>query len=122
MSNKGAQTAIELRQKQIDIVEAFRAKHGVEPEDVVVDIRRLPGNRLVWSVRKASKSERDAREQQRTRAEVQAMESTSNKPHVFASTADGWWARLFSVPKCVYLTERGARDAGGKPVKVEVRA
>lgn len=144
-ANKEARQAIEegdqvarVRSDQNELVNAFRAKHGLEPDDCVVDIRRLPNNRLIWGVRKATVSEREAQRQVAIKRGVEAVKQASGRTYLYGvELADddrkswgGVFAALFhkigrSRRNEVWLTERGAaQECGGaeRVVKLEVRA
>lgn len=123
----------EIHDKQQEIVDAFRAQHGLDPLDVGVEVRNYGQGRVVWMVRKLSKSEREWRTQQCINKDVAAMAANASKrAKVFAYVADlrrvprwmFWLRRTFS-PAAVFLSERGARQEGGESCLVydmEVKA
>lgn len=136
--DEGTQVA-RVRSDQNELINAFRAKHGLEPDDCVVDIRRMQqGGRLVWSVRKATVSERESGRQLAIRREVEAIKGASERTYLYGveladperTTWGGVAAALFNKVAArrrneVWLTQRGAEQECGsaeRVVKLEVRA
>lgn len=118
-----------VRADQNELINAFRAKHGLEPDDCCVDIRRLPNNRLIWDVRKMTVSEREAQRQLAIKREVEATKQASERTYVWAVVPKDYWfnklgAVFFSSAR-VHLTEKGANESKGQGedvVRLEVRA
>jgi len=115
-------TIEELRLKQEEIIGKVAKDHGIAASDVIVDIRRVGKDRIIWSARTPTKSERDARDAQITSAAARALSQAKQKPFVFVSVKGKLRAWLMKQIGCVYLSERGATDAGGTVAKIEVRA
>jgi hypothetical protein len=107
-----------VRANQAELIDAFRAKHGLEPEDVCVDIRRLPPDgRIIWNVRKMSVSERAAQRQLALKSDAEALGRSTKPVHAFVVLPPKPWSRLllwmFAHVAKVHLTEQGARGAAG---------
>jgi hypothetical protein len=112
----------DLRAKQEEVIDKVAKSAGIAHSDVIVDIRRVGKDRIIWSARTPTASEREARDQQIMAAATRALQMAKQKSHVYASVHGRLRAWLMGKVGRVYLSERGARDAGGEPVKVEVRA
>ena len=117
------------RVDQNAILAAFVAKHKIEPDDVAVEFLKLAGGRVLWHVRKMSAKERSARDALAIRRDVAAIAQSKAQTFVFVPAMragkSALLARLLAKlkPTKVYLTERGAAQAGdGSVSKVEVLA
>jgi hypothetical protein len=119
---KAQHTVDGLRGAQEKIITDLAEAHQIPKSEVIVDIRRVGKERIVWSARLPTKVERDARDQQVVNANAQALRTAERKPFVFVSVKGKLQAWLMKRIGCVYLSERGARDAGGTVAKIEVRA
>lgn len=122
-----------IRRDQAELLNAFRAKHGCDPDDCGIDLRKCGDGRVIWSVRKLSVAEREWKKQNALNHDVRAMTANATaKPKVYAYTEDltrvaRWmfWLKRTFTPAAVFLSERGARQEGGPRAQVyelEVRA
>src|SRR6266481_2848352 len=108
MSNMAAKSAVERNAAMGEVADAFRAKHGLEPDDVMVEIKRLPNNRVLWSVRKKSNAEHAHLEAKQLAVDTEAL-AMKPEPVVYLPVGSWFQKQLFSKHARVYLSELGAR-------------
>ena len=126
MSNHAGQDQQECKAAMREVAAAFRAKHGLEPEDVMVEFRKTTGGRMLWSLRKKSKAERDHLALKQVAIDKQALATQIDPVVYMVEPKSFWrWLRWPLIPTIVYLSKFGAQTAAGKDevvVPVKVRA
>lgn len=132
MSNMEARVIKEITDTKAEVVRAFMAKFSLQPDEVMIDVRRNPNGKISWNLRKMTKAERESKVALQAQRDFETMKKAENG----AGVVYGIMGKRSSVirralglkPEIVggqiFLSKRGAMEAanGRDVVEVKVRA
>ena len=129
--NISPEDVAKVRNETAKLLNAFREKHDLEPDDAGIEVRKI-GDVVVVMVRKLSVAEREWRDHLANKKNLLAIAANEKRPVVYGYVTDLsrtnrflLWLKRSISPAAVFLTEIGARREGGPRAqiyKMEVRA